>query len=322
MALGQNTKHFFETIREEKRRHLPVSMDEFSAQDISDAAKADFGKLTADLPDGVAEQDFIVASIACNDQELPIVTYTPEGYVQAEHSTVIFFYGGGFVCDLLRAHYAGIAVLAKAACCKVIAIDYPRAPDNTAKEITETVYAGVLALFSAAKMHNINPQKIHLVGFSAGGNLATVVTHKNNQAGSNKVPIQQLILLNPWLDVSLATHRNNAFVVQQAVDEMLTTQLLNAFSKYYAGNINPKTPYISPLYLQDDDLTQFPPTTLISAEYDALRGDAVAFLTRLQRANVPSTEVVCEGQTHSFFNARGVLNDGVDPAVIVADIVA
>ena len=320
MTLGPNTKKFFDALRKENECNPAKRIQDLSPDTVNEETVKLLSETMSPLSHGVSEADFKQSSVQCQHKAVPLRLYTPKNYNEKQHATIIFFYGGGFVCDLLRSHYAGIATLAEMTNSQVIAIDYPLAPNATAETTPELAYHAVLSLYEQADHFRINSSKLILSGFSSGGNLASVVAYKNIVLGSSKLPIKQLLLFNPWLDISLETHKNTDFHKEQSCDELLTTEMLVCFSKHYLGEVNPKDPTVSPLYIEKDVLKQFPPIMFISAEYDRLRGDTEALIQRLHEVGVPVTQKLCEGQTHSFFIARAVLNDGIDPAVAAAEM--
>ncbi|GJM07424.1 MAG: hypothetical protein DHS20C10_11580 [marine bacterium B5-7] len=320
MTLGANTKKFFDALRKENECNPAKPMQSLSPETVNKDTVQLLCETMSPLPHGVSEADFKHTSVQCQHEAVPLLVYTPKNYDEKQHATIIFFYGGGFVCDLLRAHYAGIATLANMTNCQVIAIDYPLAPKVTAETMPALAYYAVLSLYEQADHFRINSSNLILSGFSAGGNLASVVAYKNIVLGSSQLPIKQLLLFNPWLDLSLETHRNTIFHKEQSFDEMLTTEMLVYFSQHYLAEVNPKDPTVSPLYIEKEVLKKFPPVTCISAEYDRLRGDTEALIKRLDEAGVSVTQKLCEGQAHGFFIARAALDDGIDPAVAAAEI--
>lgn len=335
MTLGKNTTAFLADLVKQSSSMPPIEtipIDQLRA-DNHEAFRVFAGK----LPMGVKDEDFkkfninISSASARNrtkkdalESKISIISYTPKGYNSEQDPTLIFLYGSGFVIDIIKAHYPSIATVANLAKCKVLAIDYPLAPECNALKLPSLLYKTVCCLLtpSIAKKYEINLSNLFLMGYSSGGNLAAGVIYKSILE-SNLLPIKSLILLNPWLDLSFQVHKNNPYVIYQEKDTMLTTEVLEYLASLYLSNtgVSPKSPMVSPIFIKKEYLRRFPETHILSAQYDRLRGNASIFKNYLDSAGVEVSEKVFSGQIHNCFIARAVLNDGENPAKTVAAIV-
>ena len=83
--------------------------------------------------------------------------------------------------------------------------------------------------------------------------------------------------------------------------------------------IDSKDPSLSPYY---DDLGGVPPTVVIFGEYDAIRGDAEAYIQKLEDAGVKLVIHRISGQIHSAMILYKLLEDGPYQATIAGDALA
>jgi acetyl esterase/lipase len=67
------------------------------------------------------------------------------------------------------------------------------------------------------------------------------------------------------------------------------------------------------------ELTQLPPTLMITAERDPLRNQGWQFFGQLQAAGVPSSDLYVEGVMHEFFGASAVLDRAEEAQRAAAD---
>lgn len=316
MPLGQNTAAFFCAMEKAAAAQQPTPISDMTIEELRESSKGFYegeGALCGALPESVDETMFVKNEIDVDDIKIPIITYTPEQYQRDKSSTLLFFPGEGFTAPLLKAHFPGIATLANQCGCKVIAIDYLLAPEHTLQKIKDTAFKAVENIFYNPEKYNINPNNLNIMGYSSGGNISASLVSMSINRGRT-INFKKHILMSPWLDLSLETHKQPEFADAQNEDKMLTTEALEALVKFTLNaDDNAKSAEVSPLYAPADDL---PETTIISPQYDGLRGDAVRYAEKSNRIKL----ITCNGQTHNFFIARGVLDDGENPAEIAAKV--
>lgn len=319
MELGSNTKAFFNTLmQQEKSAPAPLAITADNLPQIRELTKQTFQDYAGEFPKGTSSSSFVNQSFLLNDnQNVHTKIYAPDTYDSSMDASVIFFQGNGFLFDMLAAHLPGFARLAITANCQVIGIDTPLAPEHTAEEINDLSYQAVAYIVAHADELNINPHNIILAGYSGGANIAINIAHKARN--DSKINLKHLMLVSPSIDLTFETRKHTPYTKYQDMDESANIDSVKAVVKLYHKNINPALPLISPMFHKD--LTDMPKTTIIVAEFDAARGDAHAFLDKLNAANVPADIHVCEGQTHNYFIARGVMDDPPDPAIVMAQAI-
>ena len=82
--------------------------------------------------------------------------------------------------------------------------------------------------------------------------------------------------------------------------------------QYLSPTQSAEDPLVSPLYAKD--LSNLPPATVITAEFDPLRDEGEAYAHRLTEAGVPTKVTRYDGVFHGFFNMGGLL-DQADTAM-------
>lgn len=319
MQLGPKTAEFIKRQSEMEEAPTLPPFSEKTIQVYRDYNIALFQEWAGAFPEGYSTESFTDRSfLLSNKIEINTKIITPPGYDAAKHATVIFFQGNGMVFDMLEAHLPGYVRVALAGCCKVIGVDTPLAPAHSAQTINESVYELVTIINRDANSLDINPNSIMLAGYSGGGNLvanmcATSRTDEN-------LNIKHVFLLSPSLDLTLKTRIHSPFKQYQDRDLPANSaeNIKPILEMYYKQN-DPTLPLISPLF--EPKLDGMPATTIILAEFDACRGDGQAYAVRLKQAHVPVEVLICKGQTHLYFIARGVMGDDPDPANVMGEII-
>lgn len=316
MPLGLNTKIFFDKLKSDPRP--PIKMGDLSIEEFRRACNDGFSQYSAGLPTGVKESDFVEHFLTLDSGYLfRVQIYTPPSIaINAVVPTIIYFHGGGF-CLNLNIHQGPCALMANISKCRIIAFDYPLAPEYNAKQILDISYEAVSFLYEHAAIYNIDRDALIVVGCSSGGALAALVV--NRSIGSSDLNIFQQILISPLVDLTLQTHKHNPYLEFQKEDILLTEDALQYFVSTFVQNTDPKSPEVSPLFQRD--FSRLPETLILVGEYDALRADGAIYAECIRKSGQIIDLITCEGQTHNFNSCRAVLNDGDDPAKLAAQYI-
>lgn len=225
--------------------------------------------------------------------EISLRIYTPEG--QGPFPLILMFHGGGWVLgDLdtadLQSRKVCLGVQAV-----VVSVDYRLAPEHKFPTAVNDCYAALIYAVENCDKFNAVVDKVALVGDSAGGNLAAVVSLKCRDEGGPRLRHQ--LLVYPVTD---GTRFDTPSYRDNADGFMLTAKTMRWFWDQYTSIDDRQSELASPLIATNlDDL---PPTTVMTAEYDPLRDEGEAFGKRLQQAGVPCEVIRYDGFIHGFFS--------------------
>jgi acetyl esterase len=215
----------------------------------------------------------------------------------APPSSPVFFliHGGGWVLGDFETHGKLACEIAIRTSSVVAFIDYPRAPEHRFPNPLESCFTAMYEVLAAAQTLGIDPEYFALGGDSAGGNLAIalmLLAIKRKQPSPKR-----LVLLYPALDPSGASHSYQEF----AQNPNLSQSTMHWFwQAYRSEHIEADDPRFSPLLTDSETLARFPPTLIITCEYDILRDEGEEFAARLIQAGVNMTAVRWLGTLHSF----------------------
>ena len=229
--------------------------------------------------------------------EIGVRIYTPRG--SGPFRVTVFFHGGGWVAGNLDTHDDLCRSLSHLASSVVVSVDYALAPEHRFPAPLEDCYAAVEwvaahAASIAGKAADGEAARISVAGDSAGGNLAAAVALLTRDRGGPRLARQ--VLLYPITNCNFETvsyHQNAAgFGLTRATMQFYWDRYIS--SPHDAGN-----PYASPLLACT--LEGLAPALIITAEYDPLRDDGLAYAARLAASGVPVECTNYLDMNHGFF---------------------
>ncbi|MFD4932171.1 alpha/beta hydrolase [Peribacillus butanolivorans] len=239
--------------------------------------------------------------IPVENGEIKVRVYTPEG--EGIFPVFLYLHGGGWVLGDLETVDVPCRSIATQAECIVVSVDYRRAPEYKFPTPLEDCYEAAIWVANHAREWKGDPTRIAIGGDSAGGNLAASVTLKaRNQEGPTFV---SQILIYPVTSLSFDTPSYKA----NGEGYFLTLDSMAWFARQYLDKEEDMfNAYAAPLLAKD--LSGLPPALVITAEYDPLHDEGLAYANRLREVGV-SVEYTCyEGMIHGFFWMAGIMDKG------------
>jgi acetyl esterase len=177
----------------------------------------------------------------------------------------------------------------------VVNVDYDVAPQRRFPVAHEQCHDVPAWLSRHPETLGIDPERLVVGGFSAGGGLAASAALQARDQDSFR-PAGQLLGV-PSLDVA----EDPAMKQSVISDPMITPDLLELVrATYFKKKSARSSPYASPL--RAIDLRGLPPALVISAEYDRLRAEADRYAERLLEARVPVEHHVVAAADHYFLD--------------------
>jgi monoterpene epsilon-lactone hydrolase len=198
---------------------------------------------------------------------------------------IFYIHGGAYSAGFSDLHWRFLSFLLDNLDCYIVTPDYPLAPTHTiddAMPFLQEVFASFLK--------ESQGMQITLMGDSAGAALCLALAQKSLNEGLS-LP-NQVVLLSPWLDVSL---NNPNILAVDPLDPMLSIDALRHVGKQYAGSQQLDSYLISPLY---GNYKGLPPISLFTGTHDILYPDARLLQTRLEMEGIPLQFNVYEKMFH------------------------
>ena len=194
---------------------------------------------------------------------------------------LLFVHGGGWVTESIDNYERICARLADATGQYVAAVEYRLAPEHPFPTGFMDCYAVAKAIYTNRFILNVNPQRITLIGDSAGGNLAAAVSLKARDDGIFKP--QRQILIYPAVNNDYSETSRFQSVKDCGSDYLLTAGKMRDYIDFYAAREeDKKNKYFAPL--METDYRNQPDTLILTAEFDPLRDEGEEYGKRLKEA--------------------------------------
>jgi monoterpene epsilon-lactone hydrolase len=183
--------------------------------------------------------------------------------------TIVFLHGGAYVHNIFRPHWQFVKTICLENNIRILVVDYPLLPNYTAddalKFMENLLVSGI-----------IKTEEYFLMGDSAGGGLALSLTQQLSKTNV-KVP-SALILLAPWLDVSLM---NPSIQPMAKNDVTLSVSPLRKLGEQWStGDLN--APTASPIY---GNFSELPTIYTFVGTHDILFPDCELLHQKLTSSN-------------------------------------
>ena len=217
---------------------------------------------------------------------------------------MINFHGGGFVFGNLTAADWLCGQVAARANVTVVSVGYRLAPEYPAPTPFLDSWTATRWLVENAGLVGGDPNRVTLLGESAGANLAALIAlaSRDEHRGDPTWPrLAGQILAYPAVDLTLSS----ASIDEDPDAPMLRRRTLDWYGRLYLPqgldtSIAADDPRVSPIFAADH--TDLPPTLVIVAGQDPLRDDATRYAAVLQAAGVPVTTRVFPDAIHGFLS--------------------
>lgn len=268
--------------------NLPL-MNEMSPAD----ARAFSRELAATRPPGPAVGEIVDGLLPGAAGDLAYRLYRPA--TPGPHPVVVYFHGGGWVLGAHDSDDPFCRDLCVRSNAVFVSVNYRHAPEHRFPAAADDAFAAVQWIAGHLESLGGIPGSLAVCGWSAGGNLATVACQMARAAGGPEICGQALITPVTDCDFSRPSYTENG------ANYMLTEPLMRWFWNHYADPADRIHPKASPL--RANDLSGLPPALVVTAEFDPLRDEGVAYADALAAAGVTVTHLPCRGQIHTSLTA-------------------
>ncbi|WVQ72665.1 hypothetical protein IAR50_002224 [Cryptococcus sp. DSM 104548] len=231
--------------------------------------------------------------------------YEPKG-VKAGRPGIVVFHGGGFVLGHGTDDARWAAAANETLGAVVVAVSYRCAPEYPFPTPVEDCASAIIHVGQNANAYGIDPTKLFLSGFSAGGNLAVSSYFLLRAAAKwgytlpcDPPSVRGIIVFYPLLDYSKSRPEKRDACANP--EFTLAPSLTTLFdSSYLLPGIDLVDPRLSPGLVSDDLLDTLPAVHMTLCEYDMLLAEGLAFQKRLEERGKEVSVRIVPGEKHAW----------------------
>jgi acetyl esterase/lipase len=230
---------------------------------------------------------------------IPIRVYWPSDVTNPP--VTMYFHGGGFAVGDLDTHDGTARNHAVGAGTVVVSVDYRLAPEHPYPAAVDDVWAATRWVADHADEFGADGARLAVAGDSAGGTLSAVVAQLARDTDGPPIAFQLLWYPSTMWDNSLPSFAENADA------PILDNAAIDAFSRWYAGEVDLADPPPGLAPGRAADLTGLPPAYVAVAGHDPLRDDGARYAELLAAAGVTVELHLADTLVHGYLGYAGVV---------------
>ncbi|MDB6002705.1 MAG: acetyl hydrolase [Rhizobacter sp.] len=215
---------------------------------------------------------------------------------------LVYFHGGGWTIGDLDTHDVLCRELCNGSGCAVVSVDYRMGPEHVFPAAVDDCLSATCWVHQHGESLGLDTTRIAVGGDSAGGNLAATVSLLARDAGN--LPIAYQLLIYPATDMraTLPSHTSNG------QGYLLTSDSIRYFHDNYIADPQHDADWrASPLMAADH--SGLPPALVLTAGFDPLRDEGLAYANKLSEAGSIASYVCFERQIHGFITMGRVIDE-------------
>jgi len=231
-------------------------------------------------------------------EQLPARIYRPDA--DGPLPVVTFFHPGGWVAGSLDVVDERCRALAHELQALVVSASYRLAPEHPFPAATDDTYAALCWVAETIGEHGGDPDRLVVMGESAGANLAAVAAQRARDEHGPALAAQ--VLLYPLTDPDADTPSRKEFAGGPFLSVAAIEGMIGAYVTDPADRANPLAAPARAASLEG-----LPPALVLTAELDPTRDEAEAYGHAMAAAGVDAEVQRIPGMIHATFLMSGVV---------------
>lgn len=242
---------------------------------------------------------------------------------------IIYLHGGGMTAGDISLYKNQMKLVCELSQAVVVFPEYRLAPENPFPCAIDDVFGVIEWVSKSSGELNIDPQKICVVGDSAGAVLTNACLLRDKLS-----LIKRAVEIYPSVDFKHPETQDlyqwsydyypvideQKKIVYSRIDRIKNSMTLSESDNLFLqGKTTFDNPEVSVVHASDEALMSFPPLTIIAAEYDYLRVGSDYFADRLVTLGKEVTSIRYQGCDHGFFDFLGIIAQAEELCHVIAE---
>jgi acetyl esterase len=240
------------------------------------------------------------AAVASDGTSIPLRVYRPRNAGREPLPVILNFHGGGWVSGDVRQSEWWASSIAARADVVVVSVEYRLAPEHPFPIPVEDCYDATVWVADNAAVLGVDPDRLAVMGDSAGANMAAVVSLMARDRGGPSIAAQLLIYPSVDIGSDLPSEHENANAPILTSKDIATTPGLY----FHRSEREMSDPYASPLRGKHHDL---PPALIQTAQFDPLRDHGSVYAAALRAAGVEVRLTNYVDAVHGYVSLPGLV---------------
>ncbi|MEM1844542.1 MAG: alpha/beta hydrolase [Ignisphaera sp.] len=229
------------------------------------------------------------------ESKIPLRIYTP--IERKTKGIVVYYHWGGFVSGGIEESDAECRFISSLCGCTVVSVGYRLAPRYRFPAAVVDCFDALKWVYEHAEELGGDRDSICVMGVSAGGNLAAIVSILARDSGI-KLKCQALVLPVIGFDI----YSESARIYGEKGNPLDIDSIIDFTTKYLGDLKEAFNPLFTPIL---SNLSNLPPALVITAEKDALRDQGEMYAKRLRDFKVPVISIRLNGIGHMLDERYG-----------------
>jgi acetyl esterase len=265
--------------------------------DTPETAREGLARLTA----GLVSESPNLACVADAQADgpagtIPLRIYHPNP--DEARPLLVYLHGGGHMAGSIEVYDPICRKLALATGRVVVSVDYRLAPEHPYPAGLDDAEATLRQVYGLLEARDISFQHhLALGGDSGGGAMSATLAHRLQ--GDPEIDIEQQLLIYPSLDYTM----RHTSIEENGRGYLLHSDKIRWYFDHYLQRGEDREA-VSPLYMEFT--SGLPETMLVTAGYDPLRDEGLAYLEQLARAGIAHRHLHFDEQIHAFLNMEDI----------------
>ena len=240
---------------------------------------------------------------------------------RGNQEVILFMHGGGFVWGDIEIYDNLCSKLASKTGAVVISLEYRLAPEYTYPYALRDSESVLRWTYANIEEYGGSPARITVMGDSAGGNLAAVLSLLSGHHDNDIPPLKSQVLVYPVTILTDSITPSRYFFLTGPERSLIPGDNFFQYAReaYLSGSDDPENPLISPFFAESHE--SLPDALIITAGCDPLRDEGRGYAGMLEEAGNYVEYREYDGMIHGFLSLYHIFKEGRNALDVIEEFI-